>query len=305
MIVLERMSNCRLTDVLDAWNHGFKGYFTDMTMTMDRFLQRMVHEGFSADDSIIAFVDGVPAGVVLNGFREIDGKMIGYNGGTGVAPEFRRSGVGKKMMEEVFRIYEEKRADFATLEAIRDNEAAIRLYESLGYEIHDHVEFLQQQGVIEETRSTIQEGWQFERTAPEMVRHFPFYDVNGPWQTQWQSVHNGRALIVSDASGEIGYALYRTLYDEHGTVSTIVLHQFGMKKDVEAPDTLMNAILKEVLQPELDCKRLVINLSSEKKEQYEAIKRFGFSTMIEQVCMEKPMKERKSSLSNATSIGEI
>ncbi len=305
MIVLERMSNCRLNDVLDAWNHGFKGYFTDMTMTIDRFLQRMVHEGFSPEESIIAFVDGVPAGVVLNGFRQVDGKIIGYNGGTGVAPEFRRVGVARRMMEEVFRIYEEKGVDIATLEAIRDNDAAIRLYESLGYEVYDHVEFLQQQGVIEGTSNTIQKGWRFERTAPEMVRHLHFYDVKGPWQTQWQSVHNGRALIVSDTSGEIGYALFRTLYDDKGTVSTIILHQFGVKNDVEEPATLMNAILSEALQPELDCKRLVINLSNERKEKYEAIKQIGFSTMIEQVCMEKNIKERKSSLRNATSIGEI
>lgn len=305
MIVIERLSNCALTDVLDAWNTGFKGYFTDMTMTMDRFLQRMVHEGFSADDSVVAFVNGVPAGVVLNGFRTVEDKIIGYNGGTGVAPEFRRSGVGKQMMEAVLKIYEEKNVDMAILEAISDNEAAIQLYRSLGYEISGTVEFMQQQGTIDEKGQPDKKQFVFERTAPEMVRLLPFYDANGPWQTQWQSVSSGQALLVSSAEGKIGYALYRTLYDEQGATSTIILHQFAIDNQVKEREHLLNTLLSEVLQPHLSCKRLVINLSNQDKEKYEIIKTFGFSTMIEQVCMTKGIEEKESYKSHATRIGEI
>jgi ribosomal protein S18 acetylase RimI-like enzyme len=294
MIDIERLSNCALTDVLDAWNTGFKGYFTNMTMTMDRFLQRMVQEGFSADDSVVAFVNGVPAGVVLNGFRTVEDKIIGYNGGTGVAPDFRRSGVGKQMMEAVLKIYEEKDVDKATLEAISDNEAAIQLYQSLGYEIAGKVEFMQQQGRIDEKGRFYKKQFVLEQMAPEMVRQLPFYDLNGPWQTQWQSVINGQAMLVSSASGKIGYALYRTLYDEQGAISTIILHQFGLDSQVTEREQLLNTLLNEVLQPHLSCKRLVINLSNQDREKYDIIKTFGFSTMIEQVCMTKRIKEKES-----------
>ncbi|WP_349407685.1 GNAT family N-acetyltransferase [Pseudalkalibacillus sp. SCS-8] len=304
MITIERLSNCTLTDVLEAWNSGFKGYFTDMTMTMDYFLQRMVQEGFSAEDSIVAFVSGVPAGIVLNGFRSKQGKLIGYNGGTGVAPEFRRTGVGKRMMEAVLDIYRDKGVDTATLEAIHSNDAAIALYRSLGYQVTDRVEFLQQNGVMEGLQSVPDTGsWSFVRKDRETIQQLPFYDDGAPWQTQWQSVHNGEVLIaLSDGGKAVGYALYRRVFKEN-TVSTIILHQYGISPLTENPDELRSALLAKVFAPELSCKRIVINLSKQKLADYEAVRRLGFETMIEQVCMEKNMRE--SMKVNATCVEEI
>ncbi|MCF6137784.1 GNAT family N-acetyltransferase [Pseudalkalibacillus berkeleyi] len=303
MIVIERLSNCSLTDVLDAWNNGFKGYYTDMTMTIDRFLQRMVQEGFSADDSIVAFVNRVPAGIVLNGFRNVEGKLIGYNGGTAVAPEFRRMGVGKRMMEAVIDLYKQKGVDEAHLEAIHDNHAAIKLYESLGYSTSDRVFFLQQQGPIRVQPKKLDPLWAFETKAPHFVQHLDFYDCSGPWQTQWQSVGNGDALVVSENGRDIGYGLYRKVYDPYGMLSTIVLHQIEVNSSTEKREALIDTLLHKIFEPTASCKRLVINLSNQKRETFEAIRRLGFSTMVEQVCMNMGIKE--SIKPNATRIREL
>ncbi|WP_261129318.1 GNAT family N-acetyltransferase [Bacillus sp. Marseille-Q3570] len=305
MIEIKRVSSCPLTDVVEAWNSGFKGYFTEMTMTVDRFIQRMVHEGLSAEDSIVAYVDGVPAGIVLNGFRIVDGKTISYNGGTGVAPEFRRTGIGKKMMESTIEIYKRKAVDTATLEAINENSAAIKLYESLGYEITDRVDFLQQDGPLQPHFEDfeISPEYDFEHTTPEQVSKLSFYQKESPWQTQWQSAANGEAVVASQEGKQVGYALYRRSFKPDGNAAVIVLHQLGVDADFNNPYNLIDALLHKVLEPKQSCKRLIINLSREAKPQYETVMNRGFSTMISQVCMEKVIKEPIES--NAKSIEKV
>ncbi len=305
MIEIKRLISCPLEDVIEAWNSGFKGYFTDMTMSVDRFLQRMVQEGLSAEDSVIAYVNGVPAGIVLNGFRTIDGKTIGYNGGTGVAPEYRRTGIGKQMMESVMEIYKKRDVDIATLEAISENTGAIKLYESLGYEVNDHVEFIQQDGRLQANFEdfALDHQYQFEWNSPENVSHLPFYHQGGPWQTQWQSVVHGEAMIVSYEGRQVGYTLSKRNLKSDGCLASIVLYQLGVHPDFHDLVTLVDTMLYKSLEPQEACKRLVINLSREAKPQYEAVKNRGFSTMVQQVCMRKVIKE--STKVNAESIKKI
>ncbi|WP_408006661.1 GNAT family N-acetyltransferase [Pseudalkalibacillus sp. A8] len=293
MIEIKRLTSCPLLDVIEAWNSGFNGYFTDMTMSVDRFLQRMVQEGLSAEDSVIAYVNGVPAGIVLNGFRTIDGKTISYNGGTGVAPEYRRTGIGKQMMESVLEIYKKKDVDVATLEAISENTGAIKLYESLGYKIIDHVEFMQQDGQLHANFEDFEldQEYQFEHTSTENLIRLPFYTQEGPWQTQWQSVVNGEAMIVTYEGRQVGYTLYKRNLKPDGRLASIVLHQLVVRSDFHDPMTLVDTMLYKVLKPQEVCKRLIINLSREAKPQYEAVKNRGFSTMVQQVYMKKVIKE--------------
>jgi hypothetical protein len=85
MITIKPLKNCRLDQILDAWNRGFEGYFVPINMTLDSFLSRMVFEGLSPELSIVAFDEEEPVGIIMNGVRDIKGKKQAWNGGTGVA----------------------------------------------------------------------------------------------------------------------------------------------------------------------------------------------------------------------------
>src|SRR5690606_28819443 len=128
---------------VEAWNKGFEGYYFDATTTVDQFTNRMVLEGLSPSLSILAFDCDKPVGLILNGVRMIDGKKVAWNGGTGVAKDYRRNGVGKQLMDATLAIYEEEGVQIATLEAIKQNEKAIKLYENKGYKIVDELVHLQ------------------------------------------------------------------------------------------------------------------------------------------------------------------
>lgn len=74
------------------------------------------------------------------------GDVVGYAGAwiiadechvttIAVAPEYRRQGLGKKMMDEILARSKDRGVLCATLEVRADNEAAIKMYEKLGFVI--------------------------------------------------------------------------------------------------------------------------------------------------------------------------
>ena len=107
MIEIRRMSECTWKEAVGVWNEGFQDYFADVKMDADTFTARLAREGLSPDLSIVAFHDGRPVGILLNGIRSIAGKRMAWNGGTAVVPRRRRSGVGKALLEAAIRIYRE------------------------------------------------------------------------------------------------------------------------------------------------------------------------------------------------------
>ena len=76
-ITFKRLQDITFAEATEIWNQGFEGYFIQITMTVDSFLQRMALEGLSPAISVVAYVDGEPAGIVLNGVRHVNRKSRG------------------------------------------------------------------------------------------------------------------------------------------------------------------------------------------------------------------------------------
>ena len=95
---IKKLSDCTLQEIVTAWNRGFTGYLVQLEMNETAFITRLVSEGLSLEHSIVTFVNNEPVGIITNGFRTIDGKQMAWNGGTGIAPEFRGKGLIKQMI---------------------------------------------------------------------------------------------------------------------------------------------------------------------------------------------------------------
>ncbi|WP_052131437.1 GNAT family N-acetyltransferase [Planococcus sp. CAU13] len=217
MIQIRRLADCTIEQAVEAWNKGFEGYHFNMTTTPEAFKKRLKQEELSRDLSVIAFDGEQPVGLVLNGIRHSGGRKIGWNGGTGVAAAWRKKGVGMKLMEKTLEILKEQDVETATLEAISSNEKAIALYEKLGYEIVDELQFMKLDGEVEKKESGVSAPYKIQQEDPEEIGSLPFYRGDFPWQTQWQSVRDGEGLIAfGEEDAAIGYALFRKMDDEHG-----------------------------------------------------------------------------------------
>ncbi|MBW9234947.1 GNAT family N-acetyltransferase, partial [Leptospira santarosai] len=68
--------------------------------------------------------------------------------GTGIIPEYRGKGIGALLMKEAEHVLLENEVAISTLEALSENEPAIKLYEKCGYEINDKLLFLSGNGKL-------------------------------------------------------------------------------------------------------------------------------------------------------------
>ncbi|WP_102272891.1 GNAT family N-acetyltransferase [Cytobacillus massiliigabonensis] len=293
MIEIKRLKDCTIEEGVEAWNTGFEGYYFDAATTADKFLSRLVNEGLSPHLSIVAFMDNKPIGIVKNGIREFKGQKLAWNGGTGVALELRKKGIGKMLMEETLSILNEEKVDYASLEAISDNVKAISLYEKMGYEIIDNLEYLGLNGILANNHSDISIGdYKVERAVPMQAGAISFYKGMNPWQTQWQSAKDGEALIVKDANDNpIGYAYYRRTFNSEGKHINTVLFQCEAEPEHKDQEPITRYLINEVFSKFTeDINRVIPNIPIGKsKLTHSILKEMGFTSMTEQVYMMKKL----------------
>ena len=286
----KRLNECSLTDAVNVWNEGFKGYFVDMTLTPKRYLERLHNEGLSQEYSLVAFIEGTPAGFLLSGIRTSGGMRVAWNGGTGVSPEFRKQGVGHALVQAALDLYSAEGVELATLEAISTNEPAIALYQKFGYELVDRLIFLLHEGRLEPfTRNRDSKPYRVRSVDPAAVSELDFYRCDAPWQTQWQSLilDNGEAVIAADANGvEVGYALFRKKFSDEGKLASVALHQ--CEADPHRPDSaeIVASILEHLYSPlDEECRRSTANLRMSNQLVLTILREAGFKTFVEQVHM--------------------
>ena len=293
MIEIKRLKDCTIEEGVAAWNTGFKGYYFDATTTADKFVTRLANEGLSPNLSIVAFMDKKPIGIVKNGIREFNDKKLAWNGGTGVASELRKKGIGKMLMEATLSILSEEKVDYASLEAISDNVKAISLYEKMGYEIIDNLEYLGLNGHLDNKYSPVSLGnYKVERAVPQQIGVIPFYQGMNPWQTQWQSARDGEAIIVKDTDeNSIGYAYYRRTFNAEGKHVNTVLYQLGAEPEHKNGEQITRYLIDEVFRSFTDdINRVVPNVPvSNSALTHSILKEIGFQSLTEQVYMIKKM----------------
>ncbi len=288
MLKIKRLKDCEISEAVEAWNIGFKGYYFDLTMTTEKFMARMASEGLSDEISVVAFWNDKPVGLIVNGIREFQGELIGWNGGTAVDKDYRGKGIGRRMLEATLDILEEKNVKVSTLEAISENKGAIALYQSLGYDIIDHLECLEKkEGQIPVVSSN---EFQIKRVSIEKVGNLSFYQGKNPWQTNWQSVMDGEALIAEDPFGNaIGYTYFRKIISENGIHTGTTLYQCEAERSRSDQKEIIQALLAEALHTTSDkIRHYVPNLPKlSSSTTHGVLKEMGFEPIVHLVYMKQ------------------
>ncbi|RED52820.1 GNAT family N-acetyltransferase [Cohnella lupini] len=288
MITYDKMSKLSAVDMVALWNKGFEGYYIPIDMNLDRFLARAVSEGLSLEHSLVVYDQDEPIGFAMNGFRVVDGKKVAWNGGTGISSEHRGKGIGKLLIERNLQYYRELEVDIALLEALVQNERAIKLYRNAGYDIIERLISLQHTEALDVSplRSANPRPYAIRKGQPSEVKELSFYKIFASWQTQWSSTKDLECLIVSDGNEAVGYAYYKRAYGQDGKLTSIALYQCeSMPGRADAVD-ILKAAISEVVDPlELHCKRLAINLRKSNEELIGLLESIGFTSFAEQVHM--------------------
>jgi len=250
-LTTKRMNEVSLQTLHDAWIRGFEGYFFDMNVPVERLAAKFFTERLSARHSFVLFDGNLPVGFVFNGFRQFGDKKMAWNGGTGVHIDYRGKGLGRKLMEEAFRIYREEGVDLATLEVVDRNTAAKTLYEKFGYREVDLLRTYELDMSYEGLFAGSKPGrYGIRRGQPAEAGALPFYQDAAPWQYQWMHMINAESVLVLDERGEtVGYALARRLFGEKGELQTIMILQAHAQPGHPDPRDVIRAALHGACGP--------------------------------------------------------
>lgn len=288
-IRIKPLSECTITEVLQAWNEGFKGYYSNVTMTVDAFLARMANEGLSAEHSVVAFAGDDPAGIVINGFRTIGGERVAWNGGTAVAAAYRRQGVGRRLLEASFELYRKEQVTLATLEAIEDNEKAIALYRDMGYSVAGRLLVMQQKGSAAAQAADGAARYAVQRCKPQEAARLDFYEPLAPWQTQWMSARDGEAVIVRDAEGRpAAYGIFKRVFDAALAHTATTLYQCAVQPERQDREAVLRCVLEQVFAADAKVTRRAFNIPAD-REAAALLQQAGFETTVSQIYMTRRM----------------
>ncbi|TCT20339.1 acetyltransferase (GNAT) family protein [Melghiribacillus thermohalophilus] len=283
---IQPLSSCTFDQVLEVWNRGFEGYAVNVHLNLDQLLTRMVYEGKFPEHSFVAMEGDQPAGFVFNAIKEINGRKLAWNGGTGIVPEKRGTGIGKKLIQTSLDYYQKQGVHTAYLEALRSNEPAINLYKKMGYMVIDHLDFLEAESLSETDFENEASGLIIREEPWEKVQHLPFTEKDIPWQNRKENIPDGRSYVVYEQKRPVAYYLSRTIFNNLGDIQGVVLYQLSADEGRENIEEIVKFALKQVFRPEVrSCRRLISNFPNKKETILSVIKNIGFETKLQQVHM--------------------
>lgn len=249
MIKIKQLSECPLKDASEAWNIGFADYYSNAQMSVSAFTFRLGLYELAPEFSYVAYAEGEPIGLILNGIKEFHGQKWAWNGGTNVAASHRRSGIGKELMAATLELYTREGVNMASLEAFRVNERAIQLYNHYGYQTVDHLLFLEKREVLDATGFSKEQTGQYTilRGIPQDVSRLSFYNHHAPWQVRWEFIRAGESVLARNESGNVvGYALFQRRLNDEGKLRAVVLYQCQIDENEPDIEHVIRAVLNHV-----------------------------------------------------------
>lgn len=90
--------------IYEAFTQAFSDYQVSVDMPFKSFETMLKRNGFMPAVSVGAFADRTLVGFILNGVRDWDNEKTVYDLGTGVIPDFRRTGIMGELLNLVTRV---------------------------------------------------------------------------------------------------------------------------------------------------------------------------------------------------------
>lgn len=122
-------------ELLSTVNGAFADYIVPFQLNAEQLAFKMSTEDIVPEYSTGAFEAGKMVACIMHGLRATGGKLVAYNAGTGVLPEWRGKGLVSKMYDHLLPFLKEQGVKELVLEVIEGNQAAIRAYEKNGFSI--------------------------------------------------------------------------------------------------------------------------------------------------------------------------
>lgn len=212
-----------LTVVWRAFLEGFRDYLVPVQIDERPFADMLEWEQVDLAASVVALDNSdEPTGVCLLAIRERDA----WCGGLGIAPPYRRRGLGRTLMIRAIDGARSRRLDRIRLECIDGNDAALNLYLGLGFRVTRRLDLFDGAPAADAAAMAAEVHPMAEPTS--VWQAFPAYHpVPRPWQQDLPCLRltalrgSIEGLAIGDHRRPNAYLLFRPPEQPGGRVSIV------------------------------------------------------------------------------------
>jgi len=143
IITYKRCAETTDDAIFEAFQIGFSDYIVKIELTKEVFFRNFFGpEGNRPEHSVMAFDGDKPVGLILGGIKVYEGVKTIRCGALCVHPDYRGTGVSRRLFDLHREIALENDCGQMFLEVIVGNDRAINFYKKMGYEkVYDIVYF--------------------------------------------------------------------------------------------------------------------------------------------------------------------
>lgn len=278
------LENTDFVCIYEAFTQAFSDYQVSVDMPFKSFETMLKRNGFMPAVSVGAFADRTLVGFILNGVRDWDNEKTVYDLGTGVIPDFRRTGIMGELLNLVSTICIKNKISVYQLEVIQDNEKALTLYKKQGFRINRILNCYQLTGKIKEPG--IHKVWKLEH--PEKLQDDKWTAVKDFWTypPSWQNAKDAVCAIAKSFSytivkfdgNLIGYGIVDKI---KGDIAQLAVHPKYRRMGVATE------ILLDLLKQTKSLEMRVINVDERDQALNAFLKKLKFSVFVKQYEMRK------------------
>ena len=213
-------------NILEVFNEAFSDYLVPLQLTAKQFENKIFTESIDFNFSIGVFENSKLIGFILHGVDIIEGKKILYNAGTGVILAKRGNRYISKGYNTFMPVLKSNNTDAIVLEVIEGNDAAINVYEHIGFT--KIMEYNCYKCQLTSFRKSIKSGFEIKITNDYYFeRVISFWNFDATWQNSVKAVQQLRyknfCLCAIQNELLVGYIIYNP--------KTKRIQQFGVDKN--------------------------------------------------------------------------
>lgn len=280
-MLIKPLHQLPIETIHEAFVEAFSDYSVPMDLPLERFKEMMRLRDLEPEYSLGAFDDDRLVSFIICGFRTQKGEGICYDGGTGTLPDYRRKGLGNRLLSELIPFLKERGVARFVLEVMTDNTPAIDLYQKHGFES------MRRMACVECQKTDLAPTSISSYTVTDDPAHFvgldpaPFMTFEPSWQNEKVSVMNGLSafsyVALWDNSVPVAYGL---IHKTRGDMPQLGVLESHAGKGLELQ--LLNELKKRT-----SSERMYALNVEEKGYMLEQMQAAGFTTFVTQFEMKK------------------
>lgn len=283
MITYRTLAENDIPALLPAMSAAFENYFVKIQVDMDTLLMKIAREGISLPHSVAAFDGARIIGFTLTAIGEWKGERAAYDASTGVLGEYRGRGIAGGTILRILPLLKAAGIRRYLLEVIRENEAAFKVYQKLGFRVSREFSVYRAEGPLILRGAEAEAGIE-EIIGPDWQELCSIGNVVPSWQNSIDSIkrlaeYEGgmlKTIGVMNQGGIEGYAVFLPGY---GALLQIAVREESRRKAIGT--ALLSAAQRASQKP-----LSLTNIPNDASAEISFLKKMGFVFSIGQYEME-------------------